>query len=198
MSAIQADDSTMHDSDELLCILYNELRDLANSLVAREKSGQTIQPTELVHEAYLRLVGRDYKSWNGRGHFFGAAAEAMRRILIDRARRKATARHGGGRGRQEYTDSLIVVSESDDDLLALDEVLQLLEQESEIKATLVKLRFFVGMTIPQAAHVLEISHATAERYWAYSRARLYQWMIKKQTSDTPKPEKELRGDSWYR
>lgn len=182
--AIQAGRSTMHEAEELLCVLYDELRALANSLVAREKPGQTIQPTELVHEAYLRLVGHDYKDWNGRSHFFGAAAEAMRRILIQRARRKAAQCHGGGRCREEFADSLLEVSKPDDDLLAIDEVLQLLEQESEPKATLIKLRYFIGMTIPQAAEVMGISHATAERYWTYSRARLYQWLVGKRPGDS--------------
>ena len=182
--AIQAGRSTMHDAEELLCVLYDELRALANSMVKRDKPGQTIQPTELVHEAYLRLVGHGYNDWNGRSHFFGAAAEAMRRILIQRARRKAALCHGGGRCREEFTDSLIEVSKPDDDLLAIDEVLQRLEQESETKATLIKLRYFIGMTIPQAAAVMGISHATAERYWTYSRARLYQWLVGKRPGDS--------------
>lgn len=184
LPAIQASNSTMHDAEELLSVLYDELRKLANSMVAREKPGQTIQPTELVHEAYLRLVGHDDNAWNGRSHFFGAAAEAMRRILIQRARRKAALCHGGGCRREEFADSLIEVIKPDDDLLAIDEVLQLLEQESETKAKLVKLRYFIGLTIPQAAEVMGISRATAERYWAYSRARLYQWLVGKRRGDS--------------
>ena len=149
---------------------------MAGAMTAREASEKTIQATDLVHEAYLRLFGNTAGSWNSRAHFFGAAAEAMRRILIEQARRRATARRGGGRSREPLENVEIVGAGDPADLLALDEALDRLEREDPKKATLVKLRYFTGMTIPQAAQALEISHATAERYWAYSRARLYQWV----------------------
>jgi RNA polymerase sigma factor (TIGR02999 family) len=163
-------------ADDLLKAVYDELRTVAAARMAREKPGQTMQATALVHEAYLRLVGNDDEAWNGRAHFFGAAAEAMRRILIEQARKKATVRHGGGRGREDLEQATIAVHEDVTDLQALNEALDRLDREDPAKATLVKLRYFTGLTIPQAADALGISHATAERHWAYSRARLYQWM----------------------
>ena len=139
------------------------------------RPGQTLEATALVHEAYLRLVGASNEGWHGRAHFFGAAAEAMRRILVDQARRKSAVKRGGDRGREDLRDELITVRCDDEaDLETLSKALDELEREDPVKARLVKLRYFVGMTIPQAAEALGISRTTADRYWTYSRARLYQ------------------------
>ena len=165
-------------ADRLLVAVYDELRALAGARLRREHPGQTLEATALVHEAYLRLLGSNNGKFNDRAHFFGAAAEAMRRILVEQARRKAAAVHGGGREREDLHDSIIAVRDDDTDLISLSEVLERLEREDPVKAQLVKLRYFVGLTIPQAAEALGISHATAERYWTYSRARLYQWLSK--------------------
>lgn len=156
---------------QLLPLVYDELRKLAATKLAEERPGQTLQPTALVHEAYLRLVGEaDGPLWQNRDHFFGAAAEAMRRILIDSARRKRTAKHGGNRIREPLDD--IVTPEKCDELLALDEALTKLATADPVKARLVELRYFVGLTGEEAAKVLGISPATADRYWAYARAWL--------------------------
>ena len=165
-------------ADRLLEAVYDELRALAAAHLRRERPGQTLEATALVHEAYLRLLGNDDGKWNDRAHFFGAAAEAMRRILVEQARRKAAAVHGGGREREDLHDSMIAVRDDNTDILSLSDALDRLEMEDPVKAQLVKLRYFVGLTIPQAADALGISHATAERYWTYSRARLYQWLSK--------------------
>lgn len=165
-------------ADQLLEAVYDELRALAGARLRRERPGQTLNATALVHEAYLRLLGNEDVKWENRAHFFGAAAEAMRRILVEQARRKAAAVHGRGREREDLHDSIIAVCDVDTDLISLSEVLERLEREDPVKAQLVKLRYFVGLTIPQAADALGISHATAERYWTYSRARLYQWLSK--------------------
>jgi RNA polymerase sigma factor (TIGR02999 family) len=158
---------------ELLPLVYEELRRLAASRLAREKPGQTLQATALVHEAYVRLLGDDpERPWDNRGHFFAAAAEAMRRILVDRARKKRTVRHGGDRQRIELDDAL-AVPELREDLLALDEALTRLAEKQPLKAELVKLRFFAGLTMPEAAQALGISLATAERYWSFARTWLY-------------------------
>lgn len=165
-------------ADRLLEAVYDELRALAAARLRRERPGQTLEATALVHEAYLRLLGNDDGKWNDRAHFFGAAAEAMRRILVEQARRKAAAVHGGGREREDLHDSMIAVRDDNTDIVSLSDALDRLEMEDPVKAQLVKLRYFVGLTIPQAADALGISHATAERYWTYSRARLYQWLSK--------------------
>ena len=158
----------------LLPLIYRELRRLASRLMDREKPGQTLQPTALVHEAYLRLVGKDEPGhWHDRNHFFKAAAEAMRRILVDNARRKKGPRRGGRFQRVDADLDRIALDEPGVDLLALDEALDRLAQESPIRAELVKLRFFAGLTVPEAAEVLGISVATAERYWTFARTRLY-------------------------
>jgi RNA polymerase sigma factor (TIGR02999 family) len=159
---------------ELLPLVYAELRKLAAARLAGEKPGQTLDPTGLVHEAYLRLIGnlRQLK-WDGRGHFFASAAEAMRRILIENARRKEGPRRGGARRRIDADLEQISANTNDVDLLDLDEALKQLAAESPIRAELVKLRYFAGLTIPEAAATLGISVATAERYWAYARVRLY-------------------------
>jgi RNA polymerase sigma factor (TIGR02999 family) len=160
---------------ELLPLVYDELRKLAARRLGQEKPGQTLQATALVHEAYLRLVGdRPGQPWNGRGHFFGAAAEAMRRILVDQARRKRRPKHGGGRERIDFDE---VALPADDhraaDLLALDEALTAFAREEPAKAELVKLRYFAGLTLEEAAACLGISPATAKRHWAVARAWLF-------------------------
>jgi RNA polymerase sigma factor (TIGR02999 family) len=157
---------------ELLPLVYDELRKLAAARLAEEKPGQTLQATALVHEAYLRLTGKNPgHNWDGRGHFFAAAAEAMRRILVENARRRGRTRHGGGRRRVELRD--VPAEVHDEDLLALDEALTRLAVQEPVRAELVKLRYFAGLTIPQAAAALNISVATAERYWAFARAWLF-------------------------
>jgi RNA polymerase sigma factor (TIGR02999 family) len=158
---------------QLLPLVYDELRRLAAQKLAQEAPGQTLQPTALVHEAYLRLVGGGAEAhWDGRGHFFAAAAEAMRRILVDNARRKKTAKHGGGRQRVPLEEAP-GGGETPDDLLALDEALTRFAAEEPAKAELVKLRFFAGLSTREAAAALGISVATAERWWAYSRTWLF-------------------------
>ena len=158
---------------ELLPLVYDELRKLAAARMAEEKPGQTLQATALVHEAYLRLVGTaDRPQWRGRGHFFAAAAEAMRRILIDQARRKLAVRHGGGR-RRVPLDEAHRVTETPDGLVALDEALTRFAAAEPAKAELVKLRFFARLSTPEAAAALGVSVATAERWWAFARTWLY-------------------------
>jgi RNA polymerase sigma factor (TIGR02999 family) len=159
-------------TDELLPLVYEELRLLAAQKLSNESPGQTLQATALVHEAYLRLVGNETPTWQNRRHFFGAAAEAMRRILIDTARRKLTGKRGGGRQRIDLERMNPAVEGPSEDLLALDEALQKLEHKDKLKADLVKLRYFAGLTGAQAAQALAISHATADEYWAYARAWL--------------------------
>ncbi len=165
-------------TEELLPLVYGELRRLAAWLLANEKPGQTLQATALVHEAYLRLAGKDDASWQGRRHFFGAAAEAMRRILVENARRKKRLKHGGQWERVEVEDVDIASPMPDDDLLALDEALDRLAAVDSRAAELVKLCFFVGLTQEQAANALDISISTAERTWAYARAWLFREMQK--------------------
>jgi RNA polymerase sigma factor (TIGR02999 family) len=172
LAAIEGGDP--HAAQRLLPLVYDELRKLAAAKLSQEKPGQTLQATALVHEAYLRLVGAERgQDWDSRGHFFAAAAEAMRRILIDQARTKQSQRRGGGRQRLdlEYVD--LAVPEAELDVLALHEVLERFEQLDPVKAKLVKLRYFAGLSIPQAAEVLGISSNTADRYWAYARAWLH-------------------------
>ena len=161
----------------LLPLVYDELRKLAAARLAGEKPGQTLQPTALVHEAYLRLIGgQQPQSWNGRGHFFAAAAEAMRRIVVESARRKKRLRHGGGRDRVEVELTDLPTRLLPDDLIALDDALARLEQLDPVKARLVTLRYFAGLTIEQAAEALGISRVTAHRYWTFARAYLHQQM----------------------
>ena len=161
-------------ANELLPLVYEELRKLAAFKMANEASGQTLQPTALVHEAWLRLNGNQEINWQGRTHFFCAAAEAMRRILIDKARRKRAQRHGGGQQRQDILEVEIPNPIKDDELVALDEALNKFAVEDNQKAELVKLRYFVGLKIEEAAEILRISVPTANRWWAFARARLYQ------------------------
>ena len=172
LSAIEHGDPSA--AEQLLPLVYDELRKLAAQRLAQEKSGQTLQPTALVHEAYLRLVGGDQpQDWNGRGHFFAAAAEAMRRILVESARRKGRVRHGGGRRRLDLDQLSIADVCRDEDLLALDIALAKLEDEEPEAAAVVKLRYFAGLTAEQAAEALSISKRTADRHWAYARAWLF-------------------------
>jgi RNA polymerase sigma factor (TIGR02999 family) len=161
-------------ADELLPLVYDELRKLAAARMAAEKPGQTLQATVLVHEAYVRLVGEsDGPRWNGRGHFFAAAAEAMRRILVENARRKRRLRHGGGRRRVDLESGCRVTGGPSLDLLAVDEALTRFARDEPAKAELVKLRFFAGLTMAEAAAALNISLATAERYWTFAKSWLY-------------------------
>jgi RNA polymerase sigma factor (TIGR02999 family) len=162
---------------ELLPLVYDELRRLAAVRLADEQPGQTLQATALVHEAYLRLVGgAQPQEWNGRGHFFAAAAEAMRRIVVETARRKNRLKHGGGHERVEVELAELPTRLPPDDLIALDEALARLEQLDPVKARLVTLRYFAGLTIEQAAEALGISRVTAHRYWTFARAWLHQQM----------------------
>lgn len=161
-------------SEELLPLVYDELRRLAHAKMANERPGQTLQATELVHEAYLRLVNvSEAAHWDSRGHFFAAAAEAMRRILIEHARRKQRLKHGGGLERVSLSGAPVAAPDSHEDLLALDEALTKFAAVDPIKAQLVQLRYFAGLTIPETAEILHISHATAERYWTYARTWLF-------------------------
>jgi RNA polymerase sigma factor (TIGR02999 family) len=159
-------------AEKLLPLVYDELRRLAAARMAQEAPGQTLQPTALVHEAWLRLVGSGKEHWNGRGHFFGAAAEAMRRILIDRARKRHRERHGHGLVRIDFSQLDVAITTDDDLLLRVNEALEKLEAEAPEKAQLVKLRFFTGLSVSEAAETLGIAPATAKRYWAFARAWL--------------------------
>jgi RNA polymerase sigma factor (TIGR02999 family) len=172
LSAIDRGDE--YAAAQLLPLVYDELRKLAAHRLARERPGQTLDATALVHEAFVRLVGTDdAHRWDGRGHFFAAAAEAMRRILIENARRKQRPVHGGHLRRVEFDLDAVAAPLAPPELLALDEALTRLEQESPARAELVKLRFFAGLTVPEAAQALGISLATAEQYWTYARTWLY-------------------------
>jgi RNA polymerase sigma factor (TIGR02999 family) len=175
LSGIEAGDP--HAAAQLLPLVYDELRQLAAQKLAQEKPGQTLQATALVHEAYLRLVGgAPAQQWDSRRHFFAAAAEAMRRILIDQARHKHSAKGGGALQRVplDQQGSLVATEgTTPEDLLALDEALWLLEADDPIKAHLVKLRFFAGLSLEEAADMLGVSVATAKRYWVYARSWLY-------------------------
>jgi RNA polymerase sigma factor (TIGR02999 family) len=175
LSALEAGDPQA--AKQLLPLVYEELRRLAAARMAREKPGQTLDATALVHEAYLRLVANEGCAssekpdhWDSRGHFFAAAAEAMRRILVDNARRKHSRKHGGGRARLELDPAGIAAPEAADDLLALDEALTKLAALEPRVAELVKLRYFAGLTIPQAAGTLGISPRTADAWWSYAKA----------------------------
>jgi RNA polymerase sigma factor (TIGR02999 family) len=158
---------------DLLPLVYNELRKLAAARLSAEAPDHTLQPTALVHEAYLRLVDVNYtQHWNGRGHFFAAAAEAMRRILVDAARRKCRPKHGGERQRVELHEVACLTDDRADELVSLHAALEKLEAESQEKAQLVKLRYFAGLSHQEAAEAMGISRATADRYWAYAKAFL--------------------------
>jgi RNA polymerase sigma factor (TIGR02999 family) len=164
-------------AEKLLPLVYDELRKLATVKLAQERPGQTLQATALVHEAYLRLVGgQEAQNWNSRGHFFGAAAEAMRRLLIQKARRRRAEKRGGDRERIVLDLALLPAADRDERLLALDEAMSRLEEQHPEQARVVKLRFFAGLTIEEAAGAMGISDATADRYWVYARAWLQREM----------------------
>jgi RNA polymerase sigma factor (TIGR02999 family) len=175
-----------HAAEQLLPLVYDELRKLAAQKLAQEKPGQTLEATALVHEAYLRLVGKPTEgesgAWEGRAHFFAAAAEAMRRILVDKARRKRRQKHGGGRPQVDIALADLASPVPDEDLLALDEALSRLAVEDPIRAQLVQLRFYTGLSNEEAARILGISAITAKRYWRYARAWLHREIGK---GDTP-------------
>jgi len=172
LSAIEKSDP--HAAEQLLPLVYDELRKLAAQKLAQERPGQTLQATALVHDAYIRLVDVEKaQHWNSRGHFFAAAAEAMRRILVEQARRKCRLKHGRQHQRVDLDSGCLVSGAPSLDLLALDEALSRLAKTEAAKAELVKLRFFAGLTMPEAAAALDISLATAERYWTFAKSWLY-------------------------
>jgi RNA polymerase sigma factor (TIGR02999 family) len=170
----QIEDGDPQAAEKLLPLVYDELRKLAATKMAQEKPGQTLQATALVHEAYVRLVDTEKaQQWDSRGHFFAAAAEAMRRILVEKARHKASPMHGGSRNRVELNDICSGTRVSPEDLLSIDEAIAKLAQVNPSKADLVRLRFYAGMSVPEAAKALGVSVASAERYWTYARSWLY-------------------------
>ena len=172
LSAIETGDT--HAAEQLLPLVYDELRKLAAARLAHEKPGQTLQATALVHEAYLRMVDADNTPhWNSRGHFFAAAAEAMRRILIETARRKQSHQHGGGLVRQDLDALDLAAPESPEDVLALDEAMVKLAGQDKAAADVVRLRFYAGLPLPEVAKLLNIAPRTADRLWAYARAWLH-------------------------
>jgi RNA polymerase sigma factor (TIGR02999 family) len=182
LSAIEAGDASA--AEQLLPLVYDELRRLAVQRLAQEKPGQTLQATALVHEAYLRLVdAATAPQWNSRGHFFAAAGLAMRRILVEQARRKRRVRHGGGRQRVDLDEALEVVEPVEQDWLALDEALERLEQADPVAARLVNLRYFAGLTIAEAAQALGLSLRTAERNWTYARTWLHRALSEAATAE---------------
>lgn len=170
LNAIEAGDPQA--ADQLLPLVYEELRRLAFLKMAQEKPGQTLQATALVHEAWLRLAGSNHQQWRGRSHYFGAAAEAMRRILIDKARHKASLKGGLDHPLEELHESRIELAAPSDEILAVHEALDALAAEDATAAEVVKLRYFVGMTIPEIAEALEISPRSADRHWVFARAWL--------------------------
>ena len=172
LNAIERGDAKA--TDELLPLVYEELRLLAAQKLSHEAPGQTLQATALVHEVYLRLVGDEPQSWNSRGHFFAAAAEAMRRILVENARRKGRQKHGGERQRVEFGDVGVASEASPESLIALDEALSRLAAKDSEAARLIELTCFGGLTLDQAAEVLGVSSRTAYRHWAFARAWLYE------------------------
>ena len=171
LNAIEGGDAKA--TDELLPLVYDELRLLAAQKLSHERTGQTLQATALVHEAYLRLVGDEPRSWKNRGHFFKAAAEAMRRIIVDRARGKKCIKRGGGRLKVELNDALLAVEVSPENLLVIDEALTRLVEEDPEAAQLVKLAYYGGLSVEQAGEALGVSRRSAYRHWAFARAWLY-------------------------
>ena len=171
-----------HAAEDLLPLVYQELRRLATHKMANEAAGHTLQPTALVHEAWLRLVANQNPQWNGRANFFGAAAEAMRRILVENGRRKRAARHGGGQAKLDIQEIELAAPAPDDELLAVNDALEKLAARDPKKAELVKLRYFVGLTTEEAAEVLGISVPTADRWWNFSRAWLFEEIERQQKS----------------
>ena len=174
LNAIEQGDSKA--ADELLPLVYEELRILATQKLSREKPGQTLQATALVHEAYIRLVGAENQNWDSSGHFFAAAAEAMRRILVDNARRKKSLKRGEKHQRVNLEDAYLAIEEPSEDIVALDEALSELATSDKLKVDLIKLRYFAGLTLEQAAVSLNLSLTTAKRHWRYARAWLYHRM----------------------
>ncbi|MFC1766078.1 sigma-70 family RNA polymerase sigma factor [Planctomycetota bacterium] len=172
LNAIEGGDEKA--TNELLPLVYEELRVLAAQKLSHEKPGQTLQATALVHEAYMRLVGNESQGWNGRGHFFGAAAEAMRRILVESARRKMSKKRGGDNKKEDLVEACFQVSLPPHQIIDVNDALSTLEKEEPEVAHLVKLRYFVGLPMEQAAEILNISLRTAYRNWAFARARLSQ------------------------
>jgi RNA polymerase sigma factor (TIGR02999 family) len=171
LAAAEAGDP--HAAAQLLPLVYDELRRLAAHLLAGERPGQTLEATALVHEAYARLVGAAAPPWSGRGHFFAAAAEAMRRILVENARRKSRLKHGGGRRQAEVDCDALAAAVPDEEVLALHDALEQFAARDPLKAKLVELRFFGGLTLAEAAECLGVSLSTADRAWRYARAWLY-------------------------
>jgi RNA polymerase sigma factor (TIGR02999 family) len=182
LSAIEQGDPRA--AEQLLPLVYAELRRLAAQKLGREAPGQTLQATALVHEAYLRLVGSEDPGWNGRGHFFGAAAEAMRRILVEKARRERRIRHGGGAHRVDLSEVDLIADVPSEDLVALDEALEGLARTDPLAAQLVKLRYFAGLTMAQASQSLGISLRTAERNWTYARTWLHRQVTRGEPTDS--------------
>ena len=179
------EEGDLHAASQLLPLVYDELRKLAAAKLAQEKAGQTLQATALVHEAYVRLVGADAdKRWDGRGHFFVAAAEAMRRILVENARRKRSLKHGGDHPRVEFEEQDLAVRERPEELLALDEALTELACEDPPAAEVVKLHIFAGLTMDESAMALGISRATAYRHWTYAKAWL-RTTLRSRTGEPP-------------
>ena len=176
LNAIERGDAKA--TDELLPLVYEELRVLAAQKLCHELPGQTLQATALVHEAYIRLVESEHDNWQNRGHFFAAAAEAMRRILVENARRKRRLKRGGGKERLALAETMVTAQEPGIDLVALDEALVRLEDKDPEMARLVKLRYFAGLSTSQAADVLDISLATANRHWSYARSWLFREISK--------------------
>ncbi len=172
LSAIERGDAKA--TEELLPLVYEELRLLAAQKLSHEPPGQTLQATALVHEVYLRLVGDDPQNWENRGHFFAAAAEAMRRILVERARHRHSAKHGGSLQRVALDEAILSGPDPQEDILALDEALQRLAHEDERLAEVVQLRYFAGLTLSQIAEVMGVTRRTVDRHWALGRAWLYQ------------------------
>ena len=180
LSAVERGDPKA--ADQLLELVYGELRVLATHKMAQEAPGQTLQPTALVHEAWLRLTGSGNPAWSGRTHFFGAAAEAMRRILIEKARRKSAERHGAGQAKLDIDEIEVAAPAKDDELLAVNEALEKFAERDKQKAEFVKLRYFIGLTHEEAAETLGISVATANRWWTYSRAWLAEEIERQRTA----------------
>ena len=184
LNSVQDDDAAA--INQLLPAVYEELRRLARHKMAGESSGHTLQPTALVHEAWLRLVSPGQQSWQNRAHFFSAAAEAMRRILVEHARRKLSLKRGGGAVREEFEESRLVMKAAPDELLAVNEALDKLAREDAAAAELVKLRYFVGMTMEEAASALGLATRTAERTWTFARAWLKAEIRAEGKSDLPR------------
>ena len=180
LEAVQQGDSAA--AKDLLPIVYEELRRLARSKMAQQAAGHTLQPTALVHEAWLRLVGSERTEWHGRSHFFAAAAEAMRHILVDSARRKRRAKHGGGQERLDVDEVEISAGTDGEKILLVHEALEKLAMEDPVRAEVVKLHYFVGLTHSESAEILQISEKTVRRHWNYARVWLFQTI---QSADQP-------------